>query len=291
MAFFIGCRSLDGYAAEVEIMGIFGNDSLFDSDGSGVTGSFELVSKIDQWRVGGGIYVVTPELMKEKRPNDDPLAELSRLTCWIGKTSTWRDQTEIHFSGRVGIEGGVADDIGFHLQDVAHDLINKGSRDLTSTNETKGIAGISGWLRTTLVFGRLGASVFNLTPYAHASLGSDTVEGGGGVIVAIQPKREAAPLPLWLPKNGSYAPDFGGDGIGLFAGCRGVAHESFYDGLQNPFVGEVGLIGQATLFNSLSLGVGGSCTTEPYEGSIGSECKTDLRLSYKWPSRKQSGKK
>ena len=281
------CGSSPVFATENEILGVFSNDSLFDSDGSGVTGSLELAAKLDKWSTGCGIYVATPELLNEKRRNEDPLAKISRLTLWLGKTSRWEKHLDTQISGRLGLEGGVADDIGFFLQDVAHEWIGKGSRNLESSNDKKGVIGVSGWARALLADWQIRTQRVGLSPYGHASLGNDTIEVGVGLAAVIQSNQETVLPPLSLPKNGSYVPAFGGDGLTLYNGGRGIALETLYDELQNPIIGEIGIIGQLTFFGAFRLGAGLSCTTTPYEGAIGSDCKTDLRVSYAWPSAKE----
>jgi len=74
--------------------------------------------------------------------------------------------------------------------------------------------------------------------------------------------------------------------ISRYAGAIGVAHESLYDGLQQPFIGEFGILGQLTIYGALKIGAGASCTTMPYAGAIGSDCKLDLRVSYDWSTSK-----
>ncbi len=275
------CSSATAYA-DIETMGVFDNDTFFDSDGSGVSGSLELAAKIDEWRTGVGLYVATPELLKEKRPNDDPLAEISRLNLWIGKRFFWLPEVETLLSGRIGLEGGKIDDLGFAMQDLAHEMIDKGSRDLESTTGTTGLIGVSGWVRTRWWDWASGNARFSLVPYGHASLGNDTVEGGCGLMLSVQPDYETDLPWIMLPKNGSYAPMFGGDGVGIYAGGRGIAHESLYGDLHESWIGEVGIFGQKTIYGSLKLGAGASCTTKPYEGAIGNDCKVDLRISYDW---------
>jgi hypothetical protein len=263
-------------------MGVFGNDTFFDSDGSGVTGSLELAARIDAWRTGIGLYVATPELLKEKRPNDDPLAEISRLTLWVGRNFQWLPEMDVHIGGRLGAEGGKVDDLGFGMQDLAHEVIDKGSRDLESTTGTTALVGVSGWTRFRGWDRATGNARFSLFPYGHASLGNDTVEAGCGLMLSVQPDYETEPPWLMLPKNGSYAPMFGGDGVSIYAGGRGVAHESLYDDLREPWVGEFGIVGQKTVYGAWKIGAGASCTTKPYKGAVSNDCKVDLRLSYDW---------
>jgi hypothetical protein len=241
---------------------------------------------MNNWRFGLGGYLVTPEMHGSKAPNDDPVVEFGRLNMWIGKTIKWREATQFHLSGRLGMEGGVIDDIGFELMDAVHDLSGKQTIDLESQNETQGIVGAAIWTQTKLAHWHMASALCRLTPYGHASLGTDTIEGGGGLKVEMLYNRGNESLPLQLPINGSYPPAFGGDGIGLYAGGRGVVHETLYDGKQTPFIGEIGVVGQATLFRRLGMGVAISCTNKPYDGAVSSDCKSVFRVSYIWPVKK-----
>ncbi len=271
-----------GVCADVETLGIFGNDYSFDSDGGGVTESLELAARIDDWRTGIGLYVATPELLKKKCPNDDPLQELSRLSLWVGKRFAWLSSVDGLIGGRVGFEGGWADDLGFELQDFTRDITGKESRNLQSTMDGTGLIGLSAWARTQWWHRTSGNAQFSLIPYGHASLGNDTIEGGCGLMFSVQPDYETDLPWLMLPKNGSYAPMFGGDGVSLFAGARGIARESLYGDLHEPWIAEFGITGQKTIYGALKLGAGASCTTKPYTGAIAKDCKVDIRLSYDW---------
>jgi hypothetical protein len=81
-----------------------------------------------------------------------------------------------------------------------------------------------------------------------------------------------------MPKNGAYAPTFGGDGIGIFAGVRGVALETLYDDHTNPVIAEAGVMGQMTFWDFAVVGISASCTTEPYDGADKADCKATLQM-------------
>jgi hypothetical protein len=115
-------------------------------------------------------------------------------------------------------------------------------------------------------------------PYAHAALGLDVGEGGGGVMLALQPPGESRAMALLLPKNGAYAPTFGCDGIAIFGGVRGVAWDGLYEDLAKHFIAEVGAKAQATLFEFVVVGVAGSCTNKAYDGAPSADCKMYVQL-------------
>jgi hypothetical protein len=261
---------------------IYGNDTYFSSDGSGITGSLELGMVIDQWHSGLGFFVASPEVLKDKRPNNDPLPSLGRMNIWLGKNLNISSITQINVSGRVGLEGGTIDDIGFKVQNALHSIVNQGSRHLVSTKEMRALTGISSWIRSQWASWKIKNSSIQVTPYTHASLGNDTIEAGAGLMLALQAAGEPTPLFLSLPKNGSYAPSGGGEGIGLFIGARKVYHESLFDNLHRPSVTEAGLVWQKNIFSSTQVSSGVSCTSKAYDGAVGTDCKADLRLNYSW---------
>ncbi len=152
-----------------------------------------------------------------------------------------------------GIYGGAADDLAEDIRDALHDLFGYGYKNLQSTTDTTFYGGVAGWARTEYALGDGGAWAGTLSPYVHAALGNDTIEAGGGLLLALQPSGEES-LALVLPKNGAYAPTFGGDGVGLFVGLRGVAHEILYDDHTSPFIAEAGVIAQATFWDFAVVG-------------------------------------
>jgi len=264
-------------AQEIETVGGHCNDEPFDSDGAGITGCFYGAIRYNDFFAGIGTFAVTPELKNTRHFRNDPLEEKGRLTGWIGKIGEWNGY-EYAYAGRVGLEGGVADDIGFDMREFFHELFGLGVHDLVSQNDTKFLAGVSGWMRTELDRIDAGTWDLRLLPYAHAAVGLDTVEAGAGFMFALQPDGESTNLALLLPKNGAYAPVFGGDGIGLFGGVRGIAYEGLYEELANPFIAEAGIVAQTTLWDFWRVGAAASCTTEPYEAAGKPDCQLSFQM-------------
>jgi len=269
-------------ATMAESMVAYGNDTYFSSDGSGITGSLELAAKIDQRYFGLGFLVATPEVLEKKRPNNDPLPSMSRMNILLGKGIKLSVASEVNFTGRVGLEGGAVDDVGFAAQNLFHSIIGQGSRNLISTKDIRGLVGVSSWVRVLWASLGIGSRSVKIVPYGHTSLGNDTVEIGGGLMVAIQPLGESALPLLLLPKNGSYTPVFGGEGLGVFVGARRVAYESLFDDLHKPVVAEIGIVWQKDIYRSIKISGGVSCSSTPYDGAVGTDCKADMRLRYSW---------
>jgi hypothetical protein len=223
---------------------------------------------------GFGLYGVSPE--QKHNQEDDPLEELARITAWYGE-SFERDGIDYFLAGRIGVQGGIADDLAISLKESLHDLFGFGSSGLESSHETIIVGGVAGTMRRDFALASAGTWETVLSPYAHAALGNDTLEAGGGLMLALQPAGNEG-LALVLPKNGAYAPTFGGDGIGLFGAVRGIARESFYEDLGYPFLAEAGAMAQTTLWNFVVLGASASCTSIPYDGAVELDCKATLQM-------------
>jgi len=262
-------------ARGIETRGAYCNDSYFNSDGAGITGCINLAVHFGNDTAGVGIVGATPE--QKHGSKKDPLASLGRITGWYGREF---DIGKIHYAvdGRIGIEGGAADDVAIAEHDFFHSLFGVGSKKLTSTKDTTVIGGLSGWARRDYLLNDPGAWAVELTPFMHAALGNDAIEGGGGLLLELQPPDQTKGLALLTPLNGAYAPTFGGDGIGIFADARGVARETLYAAHANHFIAEAGVIAQTTLWNVVVLGASASCTTEPYNGVGKADCKATLQL-------------
>ncbi len=259
---------------DIETLGSHCNDAPFDSDGGGISACIELAIRYDDAIAGIGIFGVTPE---QKSNDDDPLEEKARIVAWLGREMSGTGY-EYAFAGRAGIEGGAADDVAIAFKEQVHEALGFGNRTLVSRNDTAPIAGVSGWMRTDYEIAGAGTWGLDLAPYGHGAVGLDTVEAGTGLMLALQPRSESKGLALLLSKTGAYAPVYGGDGIGIFAGVRAVAYEGFYEKLANPFIVEAGITAQATLFDFVRVGASASCTNPPYEGANRPDCKMNFQL-------------
>ena len=261
-------------AQEIETRGSYCNDNYYGSDGAGITACMEFALRFGTDVIGIGIFGVSPE--QKGHVTSDPLHDLARIQAWYGREYE-TDGFQYLLTARTGIEGGLADEIAIGMRDAAHELFGAGSKSLESTKPTTFIGGFSGWGRTELALSQSEAVKTLFTPYVHGSVGNDVVEVGGGLMLALQPASEAEGLGLLMPKSGAYAPTFGGDGIGVFAGVRAVAHETFYDDRTNPFIAEAGITGQMTWWDFAVIGLSASCTTKPYEGAGTADCKATFQ--------------
>ncbi len=262
------------FAQSLETRGGYCNDNYFGSDGAGISACLELAARYGADTVGVGLVGATPE--QKGNAKSDPLDSLAKLGGWYARDLQY-GSWDYQLSGRAGIYGGAADDLAEDIRDALHDLFGYGYKDLQSTTDTTFYGGVAGWARTEYALGDGGAWAGTLSPYVHAALGNDTIEAGGGLLLALQPSGEES-LALLLPKNGAYAPTFGGDGVGLFVGLRGVAHEILYDDHTSPFIAEAGVIAQATFWDFAVVGASASCTTEPYDGADKADCKATLQM-------------
>jgi hypothetical protein len=263
-----------GLTQDIETLGSHCNDAPFGSDGGGISACIELAIRYDDLIAGIGIFGVTPE---QKNNDEDPLEEKARIVAWFGREMNGAEY-DYAFAFRAGLEGGAADDIAIYSKELVHEAFGFGNRKLVSQNDTSPIAGVSGWMRTDYEIAGSGTWSMDLAPYGHGAVGLDTVEAGTGVMLMLQPRSESKGLALLLPKTGAYAPVYGGDGIGIFAGVRAVAHEGFYEKRANRLVAEAGITAQATLFEFVRVGVSTSCTNPPYEGANSPDCKLNFQL-------------
>ncbi len=265
-----------------EIITTHCNDVLFDSDGGGVSACIEANYRYNEWQFGYGLYGVTPEL-KNGGITGDNLEDLARFTVGLGqlKQTPWGDYS---YQGRIGLEGGLIDDIAGDLQKAVHNLFGVGFRNLVKTHKTRFIGGVAGWARVNAFVHNDNRLAIKLQPYIHASIGLDTVEAGGGFLLAFQPNSATKSLGLLLPKNGSYLATFGGDGFGIFGAARVVARETLYSGptdnMRKPVVVEFGTVAQYTAFDKVKLGWSASCTSKAYKGVPKADCKTEARIGY-----------
>lgn len=264
------------YAQDIETRGGHCNDTSFGSDGGGLTGCLEYALRFDEDVIGIGFFGAEPEQFGGGRTRD-PLESLSRINAWYGRAF---DMPEMDYflSARAGIEGGLADDIGRELQKIVHNLIGENNRNTQSTHDTRLLAGVSGWARKDYALSESESWRTAVVPYGHGALGNDTIEAGGGLMLALQPADVSKPLALLLPRTGAYAPVFGGDGIGVFAGARVVAMETLYDGKEETFIAEAGVTAQATIFDFAVIGLSASCTNQPYDGAPKADCKATFQM-------------
>jgi hypothetical protein len=267
-------------AQDIETRGGHCNDTYFGSDGGGLTGCLEYGLRWNDDVIGIGFYGAEPEQFGGGGTRD-PLESLARINAWYGRAF---DTTEVDYflAARAGIEGGIADDIGRELQNLVHSLIGENNRDIRSTHGTRLLAGVSGWARNDYVVTESEQWRMSAVPYGHAAVGNDTIEAGGGLLLSLQPAGGAEPLALLLPKTGAYAPAYGGDGIGIFAGARAVALETLYDGKEEILVAEAGVTAQATFFDFAVIGLSASCTSKPYDGAPEADCKATFQMGGKF---------
>lgn len=262
-------------AQSLETRGAYCNDNYFGSDGAGISGCIDLALHWDVNTIGIGIVGATPE--QKGNAKGDPLDSLARVTGWYSREF---EDNEIRYAitGHAGIEGGAADDLAIDIRDAMHSLFGYGTKNITSTKDTTFIGGVSGWARTEWGISDSGTWKSMWSPYGHAALGNDVIEGGAGMMLALQPSDEDRPLALVLPQGGAYAPTFGGNGIALFAGARAIAIDTLYDDNANHLIAEAGITGQATLWDFAVVGAWASCTTEPYDGAGKADCKAMFQM-------------
>ncbi len=272
----VAASAVTASGQDIETRGGHCNDTYFGSDGGGLTGCIEYALRWDEDVIGIGIFGVEPKQLGKGRSRD-PLESLSRINAWYGRAFD-TPEMDYFLGARAGMEGGVADDIGREIQEIIHSLIGENNQKHRSTNDTKLIAGVSGWARKDYLLSESEGWRTALVPYGHAALGNDTIEAGGGLMLALQPADDSRPLALLLPKNGAYAPTFGGDGIGVFAGARAVALETLYGDDQEAFIAEAGVTAQATFFDFAVVGLSASCTNKPYQGAPNADCKATFQL-------------
>jgi hypothetical protein len=262
-------------AQDIETRGAYCNDNYFGSDGAGISGCIGLALHWDVNTVGIGIVGATPE--QKGNVSGDPLQSLARATGFYSREFE-QDQIRYAITAHAGVEGEAADDLAVDIRDGLHGLFGFGTKNITSTKDTTFIGGVSGWVRTEWAESDSGTWRSGLSPYAHAALGNDVIEGGAGLLLAIQPSDETAPLALVLPQSGAYAPTFGGDGVGLFAGARAIAIDTLYDDRASHLIAEAGITGQVTLWDFAVVGGWASCTTEPYDGAGKADCKAMMQM-------------
>ncbi len=275
-ALVLGSGISNSKADELETRGGHCNDTYFGSDGGGITGCLEYGLRLNDDVIGIGIFGAQQEQLGGGA-KDDPLGSLSRINVWYGREIDATD-FDSFVSVRAGIEGGIADDLGRELQNLFHQLVGENNHKVPSTHDDTLLAGVSGWARKDFVWSEGQDWMAAVAPYGHGALGNDTIEAGGGLMLSLQQSGETEPLALLLPRNGAYAPTFGGDGIGMFAGVRAVARETLYDGHSNAFLAEAGITAQATFFDFAVVGVSGSCTNKPYDGAPAADCKATFQM-------------
>ena len=276
--------------ADWETVNVHSNDAPFDSDGGGPTGSFEGVTRRDRLFLGAGLFGVSPEIKNvlNFRAND-PLQEKARLSVWAGRVD-WFEVPAMENASfvrdsmldtsalvRVGAEGGAIDELAEDVLNAVHDSLDIPNRELVSSNGTSLEAGVAGHVRLGMQLNEGRVTRLSVAPFAYGSLGTDVVETAAGVQIAVQPA-DAKVLPfLMMSRTGAYAPMFGGDGVSAFANMRVVAHDGLYGGLEKPFVIEGGVTAQATLFETLRLGVGAKCSSGIYDGAPKGSCIAAFR--------------
>jgi hypothetical protein len=279
-AMFVAASANTALSQDIETRGGHCNDTYFGSDGGGLTGCLEYALRLDADVIGIGFFGVEPEQFGNSGAND-PLESLARIKGWYGREF---DTPEINYfvSAHAGIEGGIADDIGRELQKLFHSLIGENNHYVPSSHEGRLLAGVSGWVRKDIALSENNSWRMAAAPFGHGALGNGTIEAGGGLMLSLQPSDSDKPLALLLPKTGAYAPVYGGDGIGIFAGARAVALESLYDGKEKAFMAEAGVTAQTTVFDFAVIGLSASCTSKPYEGAPEADCKATFQMGGKF---------
>lgn len=262
----------------VESYGAYCNDVYFGSDGGGIGGCIDLAALLsNDMYFALGAYQSGPESKSSAKYAQDPLNDRGRLVARIGKI--------FHLDGfsatttlRLGGQGGFVDDLTHDVRKSLHDIFGSNTRAQRGNHGLTGIIGASGHAWSNFDLGNSMGTKAVLTPYLHASAGTDNVEGGGGLLLGFQPSYASRPLPLMEPQSGAYAPFFGDDGLGLFVAARGVAHDSFYVSRTKHFLGEVGIVGQFTVVDTVRGTVLASCTNKPYSGALDPDCKATVRI-------------
>ncbi|MBL3529141.1 MAG: DUF2279 domain-containing protein [gamma proteobacterium endosymbiont of Lamellibrachia anaximandri] len=266
-------------AYAVEYVATYCNDNLFNSDGGGLSYCFETAAHFDYFSVGAGLYAVTDEKKKGRRDPSDRLDPLSRLSFLANVVNETENSTYV-ITPRIGFEGGFVDDLSIRLQSAMHSALGIGQRDVVSTHGTRFLLGLSGFSRTQIYEKTIQQDRdFTIEPYFHGSIGNDTAEFGGGMFLSLQPEGEQHRVALSLPKNGSYLSERGGEGVALYIGGRTVAHESLYGDLENHLLAEIGGVAQISVYNTLNVGAGASCTTQPYQSALRSDCIVEVGLA------------
>jgi len=262
----------------VESFGAYCNDVYFGSDGGGIGGCIDFAGLLsNDYYFAFGAFQAGPESKSSAKFARDPQNDRGRVVTRVGKIIQ-TDNFSATATLRFGAQGGFADDFTYDIRKSLHKIFGMNTRAQRGNHSLKGIIGASGHLWNNFEIGSAGATKRYLTPYVHASAGTDNIEGGGGVLLGFQPRHTNRPLPLMEPQSGAYAPFFGDDGFGLFAAARGVAMDSLYGSRAKNFIGEAGFVGQFTVAQSV-LGTDlVSCTTRPYDGALDTDCKATLRI-------------
>lgn len=262
----------------VESYGAYCNDVYFGSDGGGIGGCIDLAALLsNDVYFALGAYQSGPESKSAAKYARDPLNDRGRLVFRAGKIFHL-DAFSATATVRFGGQGGFVDDITHDVREGLHDIFGSNTRAQRGNHGLIGIVGASGHVWHNFDLGSSMGTKAVLTPYVHASAGTDNVEGGGGVLLGFQPSYANKPLPLMEPQSGAYAPFFGDDGFGLFVAARGVAHDSFYANRTKHFLGEAGFVGQFTVVDTVRGTVLASCTNKPYSGALDPDCKATVRI-------------
>ena len=262
----------------IESYGAHCNDVYFGSDGGGLGGCLDFAALLsNDWYLALGAFQAGPESRSAAEFARDPLDDRGRLVLRVGKTF-YGDRYNFTTTLRVGGEGGFVDDIAHDVRETLHEIVSTYTRTQRGQHDLRGIIGVSGhmWDDYELTSSTNLKTVF--TPYAHASVGTDNMEGGGGMFLGFQSASAARPLPLMEPQSGAYAPFFGDDGLGFFVAGRGVAKDTLYGSLAEEAIGEAGIVGQYTVANTVRGTVLGSCTTKAYTGAQDPDCKATVRI-------------
>ena len=285
----------NGTRGEWEALVAYWNDYPFVSDGAGPTGSIEIAIRRGTVFGGIGLFGVSPEL---RLPGDfravDPLPEQGRLVAWLGKHETRSapslggialptgSRVDRSIALRLGGEGGAIDGLAEDARDAVHTMMGSNIRPLYSTHDLRAVFGVSGHARLAVPIAHIGSARLLAAPFAYGSLGTDVVEGAGGLMLAMQPLGEPKLPFLTHSGTGAHAPMFGGDGIGLFANMRAIAHDSLYAGLEEPWVFEGGITAQVTFGGRLRLGAAASCSTDLYERAPKGSCIAAMRAGVRF---------
>ena len=261
-----------------ESYGAYCNDVYFGSDGGGIGGCIDLAAILsNDYYFALGAYQAGPESKSAAEFARDPLNDRGRLVLRVGKVIRM-GSFDATATLRLGGEGGFVDDFTHDVRKALHDIYGSNTRAQRGNHGLNGIIGASGHVWSNFELGNTGGTKAVLTPYVHASAGTDNVEGGGGVLLGLQPGYANQPLPFMEPQAGTYAPFFGDDGFGIFVAARGVAFDTLYASRAKHVLGEAGVVGQFTVSNTVRGTALASCTTKPYDGALDPDCKATLRI-------------
>ena len=269
--------------AEREIIIEHGNDSPFGSDGAGPTAYLAVAMRRGDAFAGVGLSLATPELKMVGDFRRDPLVERGRVSLWAGKRGRKdlkRDIVGLDYavSARVSAAGGWADEFALGAYELFHNMTGVGIRPMHASDDVRPGVAATGFVRLRRRLGALGPTTMVIAPYVYGMIGTDVIEGAGGLQVALSPVDEGELPFLPASRTAAHAPMFGGDGVSAYVTVRGVVMDDMYGGLERERVLESGITAQGTLRDRYRIGANAACAGELYLGADKPSCMASLRL-------------